>query len=207
MKKCQNLQALVQKFCIIAAQNYGKKYQIPILVKSTFKADDKGTLVSNKKHLEGLTISGVTRQDNITRIMIKSKNIKIGRTYKVFELLAKENINVDIIVKAYGEHKQKDIVFTIDTKYLEKTLEILNKNFENLEIEKIDYCNNLSKISIVGIGIKNNPAVAARLFKVLYENNINMHMVSTSEIKISILVNEKEANLAMQKIHDEFINK
>ncbi len=139
--------------------------------------------------------------------MIKSKNIKIGRTYKVFELLAKENINVDIIVKAYGEHKQKDIVFTIDTKYLEKTLEILNKNFENLEIEKIDYCNNLSKISIVGIGIKNNPAVAARLFKVLYENNINMHMVSTSEIKISILVNEKEANLAMQKIHDEFINK
>ena len=74
-----------------------------------------------------------------------------------------------------------------------------------LNVEEINSCSNLSKISIVGIGIKNNPGIAARLFKVLYENNINMHMVSTSEIKISVLVNEKEAELAMQKIHDEFI--
>lgn len=183
----------------------GKKHEIPIYVKSTFEMNDKGTLVCNKPKMETLTISGVTREDNVTRIIIESQNTKIGRTYKVFDLLAKENINVDIIVKAFGEHKQKDIAFTIDTKYLEQTLEILDRNQKDLEIKNINYCRELSKISLVGIGIKNNPGVAARLFRVLYENNINMHMVSTSEIKISILVNTKEADLAMKKIHDEFI--
>lgn len=175
-------------------------------MKSTFEKESRGTLVSNTQDLESLTISGVTREDNVTRIVIKSANTKIGRTYQVFELLAKENINVDIIVKAFGEHKQKDIAFTVSSKYLEKTLEILNKNLKEIDAKQINHCSNLSKISIVGIGIKNNPGVAARLFRVLYENNINMHMVSTSEIKISVLVNEKEADLAMQKIHDEFIH-
>ena len=185
--------------------NCGKKYNVPIYVKSTFEEESKGTLVCDKEQLESLTISGVTKEDNITRIIIESIDTKIGRTYQVFEILAKENINVDIIVKAFGEHKQKDIAFTINTKYLEKTIEILNKNKEKLGIKEVNYCNNLSKISIVGIGIKSNVGVAARLFKVLYENNINIHMVSTSEIKISVLVNEKESNLALQKIHDEFI--
>ena len=186
---------------------YGKKYEIPIYVKSTFESESKGTLVCNRPKLEDLNISGVTKEENITRIVIESTDAKIGRTYQVFELLAKENINVDTIVKAFGEHKQKDIVFTISTNYLERTLEILEKNKDKLGIKNVNYCSNLTKISIVGIGIKSSSGVAARLFKVLYENNINMHMVSTSEIKISILVNEKEANLSMQKIHDEFIGK
>ena len=174
-------------------------------MKSTFEKESRGSLVSHTQDIESFTISGVTKEDNIARIVIKSTNTKIGRIYQVFDLLAKENINVDIIVKAFGEHKQRDIAFSIDSKYLERALDILNKNKKELDVEEINSCSNLSKISIVGIGIKNNPGIAARLFKVLYENNINMHMVSTSEIKISVLVNEKEAELAIQKIHDEFI--
>lgn len=125
--------------------------------------------------------------------------------YQAFSLLAQNNINVDIIVQSFGEHIQKDISFTVKKQDLSKTVELLNQNLENLNAKEIKYCENLSKISIVGVGIVNNPGVAARLFEVLYKNNINIHMISTSEIKISVLVNKKEANLALNKIHEEFI--
>ncbi len=185
----------------------GKKYEIPIYVKSTFENESRGTKVVNKNGMEDLTISGVAKESDVARITIISTDTKIGRTYEVFKLLAENNINVDIIVQAFGEHIEKNISFTVKKQDLDKTTELLNNNLEELNAKEVKYCDNLAKISIVGVGITNNPGVAARLFEVLYKNNINMQMISTSEIKISILVNKQEADLALKKIHEEFINK
>lgn len=182
----------------------GKNYEVPIYVKSTFEKDTRGTKVVDKKDLESLYITGVAKDDNITRITIIGLENKIGRTYKVFKLLSENKINVDTIVQSGGEHAIKDISFTVKNTETKKTLKVLNENLIELGAREIVHCDKLSKISIVGVGIVNNPGVAAKVFEALYENNINMHMVSTSEIKISVLVNKKEANLALKAIHDKF---
>lgn len=182
----------------------GQKYNVPIYVKSTFEEKSKGTLVTNLNQLEDLFISGVTKDDNVSRITIVGIENKIGRTYKVFKLLAQNNINVDVIVQSFGEHITKDLAFTIKTADLDRTLEILNNHLEEINAKEILHCEKLSKISIVGVGITNKPGVAADMFEALYENNINMHMISTSEIKISVLVNANESDLALKAIHDKF---
>lgn len=183
----------------------GKKYDIPIYVKSTFEEESRGTLVTSNDSMENLCISGVAKEDHIARITLVGKTNKIGRIYKVFSLLAKHNINVDIIVQAFGEHIAKDISFTVKESDLEETLDILHEHASEFDIEEIKSSKGMSKVSIVGIGIANNPGVAATLFEVLYENNINMHMISTSEIKISVLVNSNVAEMALNAIHDKFI--
>lgn len=183
----------------------GKKYSVPIYVKSTFEKSSRGTLVTNNKEaLEDLLINGVTKDDYISRITIVGLENKIGRTYKLFKVLSENHINVDIIVQSFGEHITKDIAFTVKMNDLEKTLEVLEANKEALHSEAILHSENLSKVSIIGVGIANKPGIAASMFEALYENNINMHMVTTSEIKISVLVNAKEADLAVSAIHDKF---
>lgn len=183
----------------------GKKYNIPIYIKSTFEKESRGTLVATKDCLEDLCISGVAKEDKIARITLIGKNNKIGRIYKVFKLLADNDINVDVIVQAFGEHISKDMSFTIKEKDLELALKIINEKADEFDIKEIKSCTGLSKVSIVGVGIANNPGVAANLFETLYENNINMHMISTSEIKISVLVNSNVAESALNAIHDKFI--
>lgn len=183
----------------------GKKYNIPICVKSTFEKESSGTLVSNSDEFEKLSIKGIALEDDTARITLIGKENKIGRIYNVFKLLAAYDINFDIIVQSFGEHINKDISFTIKKKDLNIALELLNSKATELEIQEIKTSTDLSKISIVGIGILSNPNVIADLFEVLYENNINMHMITTSEIKISVLVNKNVAETAINKIHEKFI--
>lgn len=183
----------------------GKKFNIPIYVKSTFEKESRGTLVTSKDCMEDLCISGVAKEDNIARITLVGKTNKIGRIYKVFKLLADNDIKVDIIVQAFGEHISKDISFTVNEKDLDLALNILNENAKSFDIEEIKSWTGMSKVSIIGIGISNNPNVAATLFETLYENNINMHMISTSEIRISVLVNTNVSETALNAIHEKFI--
>ena len=183
----------------------GQKYNVPIYVKSTFEKDSIGTLVSNK-NLEDLVISGVTKDDYISRITIVGLENKIGKTYELFKLLSNNYINVDVIVQSFGEYITKDIAFTVKMNDLNKTLKVLNENKEMIGAKDILHTENLTKVSIIGVGIANKPGVAAGMFEALYENNINMHMISTSEIKISVLVNSNEADLAVRAIHNKFID-
>ena len=182
----------------------GKKYNVPIYVKSTFEKINKGSLVSNNKSLEDLEINGVAKDDNISRITVIGLENKIGKTYELFNVLAENNINVDIIVQAFGETFSKNITFTVNTSDLTKTLKVLEENKGKLNYQDINHNENLSKVSIIGVGIANKPGVAAKMFEALYEKNINMHMVTTSEIKISVLVNIEEANLAVNAIYKKF---
>lgn len=183
----------------------GKKYNIPIAVKSTFEKDSVGTLVTNKDYMEDLCIRGIAKEDDIVRITLIGKNNKIGRIYKVFSILAENDICVDMITQSFGEHICKDISFAIKEENLSQVLEIFNNYADELDINEIQNNKGYSKVSIVGIGIANNPNVAATLFETLYQNNINMHMISTSETKISVLVNTTMAENAFKAIHSKFI--
>ena len=182
----------------------GKKYNVPIYVKSTFEKINKGSLVSSQKSLEDLVINGVAKDDNISRITVVGIENKIGKTYELFKTLAENNINVDIIVQAFGETFSKNITFSVNTVDLPKTLKVLEENKEKLNFQSVTHNENLSKVSIIGVGIANKPGVAAKMFEALYEKNINMHMVTTSEIKISVLVDIEEANLAVNAIYKKF---
>ncbi len=182
----------------------GKKYNVPIFVKSTFEKNNIGTLISNEKPLEDLVINGVAKDDNISRITIVGLENKIGKTYELFKLLAENNINIDIIVQAFGETFIKNITFTVKMTDLNRTLKILNANKDKLNCKEIIHAENLSKVSIVGVGIANKPGVASKMFEALCEKNINMHMISTSEIKISVLVDIEDAPNAVNTIHEKF---
>ena len=182
----------------------GKKFDIPIVVKDTSLDESSGTIVKNSDFLENMEISGIAKDDNISRISVIGLDNKIGKTYKVFDLLAKNNINVDTIVQSFGENIIKNLSFTIKTTDLSKTLEILENNKEYLTAQEIIHFDHLSKVSIVGIGMTNRTGVAAKMFEALYEQNINMHLISTSEIKVSVLVNQDEADSAVKAIHDKF---
>ena len=182
-----------------------EKYNVPLYVKSTFERNSQGTLVTHKKPLEDLIISGVTKDDYISRITIIGLENKIGITYKLFKILADNLINVDVIVQSVGETTSKDLAFTVKMNDLQKTLDVLESNKEVLKFSDILHSENLSKVSIVGVGISNKPGVAADMFEALFECNINMHMISTSEIKISVLVDSDDANAAVKAIHKKFL--
>lgn len=184
----------------------GKKYNLPIIVKSTFEKQSDGTIVTDS-YMEDLTISGVTKDDHIARISVMGLENKIGRTYNVFKLLADNDINVDVIVQSFGENVNKNLSFSIKTSDLEDAVKILNDHINEIGAREIRYFDNLSKISIIGVGIANKTGVAADMFEALYENNINMHMISTSEIKISVLVDREDSNKAVNAIHKKFYDK
>ena len=183
----------------------GKKYNVPIYVKSTFEKDSVGTLISEQGSVENLVITGVAKDDNISKITIVGMENKIGKTAELFRMLATANISVDVILQSVGENVSKDITFTINTSDLSKTVKLLEENKNILNAKEILHSEDLSKVSIIGLGIANKPGVAADVFEALYEENVNMHLVTTSEIRISVLVNTQDATRAVNAIHKKFI--
>lgn len=124
--------------------------------------------------------------------------------FKIFHTLAKNNINVDIILQSVGREGSKDISFTVSQEDLKPALAILEEYQEPMTIREIKWEDTVAKISIVGAGMMSNPGVAAKLFESLYNNGININMISTSEIRITVLIDEKEIDKAMQAVHDGF---
>ncbi len=182
----------------------GKKFDIPIVVKDTAKEESEGTIVENSKFLENMEISGIAKDDNISRVTVMGLENKIGKTYKVFNLLAEHKINVDTIVQSFGESINKNLSFTIKTSDVPETVKVLEDNLDYISAKEINSFDNLSKVSIVGIGMTNRTGIASKMFEALYEQNINMHLISTSEIKVTVLVNQNEADNAVKAIHDKF---
>jgi len=186
----------------------GNNFNIPIIVKSTFKEESRGTIVKYEKDLEDLYITGIARMNDVSRITLLGIDNKLVATYEIFKLLSENDINVDIIVQQslYGDTNTKsNISFSVFTKDANKAIKLLEQNSDKIKVEQIVHLDNLAKISVVGVGMANSPGVASKMFEALSDNGINMHMISTSEIKISVLVSQKKADLAMKVVHDAFI--
>ncbi len=181
-----------------------KKYNVIVEVLSSL-TNAPGTLVKESVKMEKMLVRGVTKDVNVARISIIGVPNVPGIAYKIFGKLAAEHINVDIILQSVGRNDTKDITFTVSGDNCEKALEVLN-SLELTSGLKIEYDNeNVAKVSAVGAGMETHPGVAATMFKALFEADINIQMISTSEIKISVLIDKKDADAAVAAIHDAFI--
>jgi aspartate kinase len=154
--------------------------------------------------MEDTKISGVAKDSDIARIALIGLKDEPGTAFKIFRVLAKSNINVDIILQSVGGDDTKEISFTVAKADMDAAVQALNENKAVLGFKDIDVSDKFCKISIVGAGMIKSPGIAARMFEALYEANVNIHMISTSEIKISVLIDVEHAEMAMQSIHKKF---
>ena len=181
-----------------------KKYGVKLEVKSSFEKID-GTIVKEAVSVEKMLIRGVARDNDVARIALVGLEDKPGIAFKVFSLLAKHSINVDVILQSIGREGKKDISFTVTKSHMQEAIDLLEAEKDTLCYEEITHREDISKVSIVGAGMVNNPGVAAKMFEALYDAGINIHMISTSETKISVLINVNNAEKAVQAIHDKFL--
>ena len=182
-----------------------KKYNVDLEVVSSFTRNE-GTKVKEGSNMEKMNVSGVARDNNCARIAIINLPDEPGVAFRTFALLAKYKINVDIILQSVGQDHKKSITFTIPQSSVEETERILRENKDQLGFEDISVNTAVAKVSIVGAGMASNSGVAAKMFEALASVCINIRMISTSEIKISVLINEEDSEKTVKAIHDKFFN-
>ena len=181
-----------------------KKYQVNLEVLSSFERKPGTKVKEVAKNMEKTQISGVATDKNVARLALVGVEDRPGIAYKVFSLLGQKNINVDIIVQSIGRQGTQDISFTVRRSDVDQAVALLQEHKESLPFDHIDVDQSVVKVSIVGAGMVDNAGVAAKMFGALYDADINIHMISTSEIKVSVLLDESDAKLAVQAIHDKF---
>ena len=181
-----------------------KKYAVQLVVRSSLN-ESEGTIVKGVgKKMERMLISGVALDREADRISVIGIADVPGSAFKLFHTLAKNNINVDIIIQSVGRDGTKDISFTVSHNNLNEAVELLNSCKDQLGFDHIEYNCDVVKLSVVGSGMMSHPGVAAKMFECLYNENININMIATSEIRITVLIPEKDALRAMNAVHDAF---
>lgn len=181
-----------------------KKYGVQLVVRSSLN-ESEGTIVKGVgKKMERMLISGVALDREADRISVIGIADVPGSAFKLFHTLAKNNINVDIIIQSVGRDGTKDISFTVSHNNLNDAVELLNSCKEQLGFDHIEYNCDVVKLSVVGSGMMSHPGVAAKMFECLYNENVNINMIATSEIRITVLIPEKDALRAMNAVHDAF---
>ncbi|MBM6869736.1 aspartate kinase [Pseudoflavonifractor phocaeensis] len=183
-----------------------KRYNINLEVLSSFSGQS-GTIVKEvTKTMEKPYVSGVAKDKDIARLAVVGLMDEPGIAFKIFSILARERINVDIILQSIGRGGTKDISFTVRHSDMERAKELLEERQSSIGFDHVDVVDDIAKVSIVGAGMVNNPGVASQMFEALYNAGININMISTSEIKVSVLVNKEDADRAVQAIHARFFS-
>lgn len=181
-----------------------KKYDVPLVVRSSL-TDAEGTVVKGENKVEKRLISGVAVDNNPARIALMGVPDEPGIAFKIFNILANDGISVDIILQSVGRDGTKDISFTVDENNLQEALRVLEANSKKLPTDHIETEEHIAKVSVVGAGMMTDPGVAAKMFGALYDNSINIKMISTSENRITVIVDEEDAKVAARAVHDAFI--
>ena len=180
-----------------------KKLNVNLVSRSSFTPEIEGTLITKEENImEKPIVSGIALDRNQIRVGMYGVTDRPGIASAIFTSLADANINVDMIVQTVGADDKTNLDFTVPTTDLEKTKTVMTK-FED-ETEKIDYKEDICKVSIVGVGMKSHTGVASKAFEALANENINIRIISTSEIKISMIIEEKYAELAVRALHDAY---
>ena len=180
-----------------------KKYGVKLVVLSSLTRAE-GTIVKEETKVERTRISGVAADASVARISVLGVENKPGITFRVFNLLAKNHINVDIIIQSVTEPGKKDISFTVAKTDLSDTMDLLRENRESLTAREIVSEEGVAKLSVIGAGMCSNPGVAAKMFEALYSADVNTEMIATSEIRITALIDERDVKRAMRAVHDAF---
>ncbi|KUR62115.1 aspartate kinase [Bacillus safensis] len=186
------------------AVEFAKNYQVPLEVRSSIE-NESGTLIEEESSMEqNLVVRGIAFEDQITRVTVCGLSSGLTTLSTIFTTLAKQNINVDIIIQSVTSTNQTSISFSVKTDDLSKTVEVLEEYKGALGYEQIETESKLAKVSIVGSGMVSNPGVAAEMFAVLAQKDIQVKMVSTSEIKVSTVVGRDDMVKAVEALHDAF---
>ncbi len=178
-----------------------KKFGVQLVVRSSLNFSE-GTIVKEDTGMEKMLVSGVAADADSARVAVVGLEDTPGVAFKLFNLLAKNDINIDMILQSVGRHGTKDITFTCSDENADRAEEIIKNNIG--KFESIDVNKNVAKVSIVGAGMQSNAGVAAKMFEALYDENINIRMISTSEIRVTVLIDEQYTERAMNAIHDKF---
>lgn len=178
-----------------------KKFGVQLVVRSSLNFSE-GTIVKEDTGMEKMLVSGVAADADSARVAVVGLEDTPGVAFRLFNLLAKNDINIDMILQSVGRHGTKDITFTCSDENADRAEEIIKNNIG--KYESIDVNKNVAKVSIVGAGMQSNAGVAAKMFEALYDENINIRMISTSEIRVTVLIDEQYTERAMNAIHDKF---
>lgn len=182
-----------------------KKYNIELEVLSSM-TKASGTIVKEKTKMEKMLISGVAKDTDVARISVMGVPNIPGLAFKMFSKLSAKDINVDIILQSIGHDGKKDISFTVAKNRGEEAVALMKEYTENLGAEEILYDDKVAKISIVGAGMESHAGVATKMFEALYDAQVNIQMISTSEIKVSVLIDSSDADKAVSAIHSKFFD-
>ena len=183
-----------------------KKYNVKLSVRSSLN-DHEGTYVKEVQQVEKMLVRGVTRDNDCARVALCGVEDTPGKAFQVFQMLAKHGVIVDLIIQSIGNGVKKDIAFTVTEEDLDRVLQLLEEHNNIIKADTIKSTKDVSKVSIVGAGMVTNSGVAAKMFEALSDAHININMIATSEIKISVLVDRADAERAVVAIHDKFMLK
>lgn len=181
-----------------------KKYGVQLVVRSSLNTNE-GTVVKEEVNMEKMLVSGVACDKNTARIAVIGLEDQPGVAFKLFNHLANHNINVDIILQSVGRDGTKDISFTVAADAADEAVEIIERHRAgSLKCHEVDVEKNVAKVSVVGAGMMTNAGVAAKMFEALYDCGVNIKQISTSEIRVTVLIDEKYVDVAMNAVHDAF---
>ena len=180
-----------------------KRYGVQLVVRSSLNYAE-GTVVKEETKMEKMIVSGVASDLNTARISVIGVKDEPGIAFKLFNYLAAKNINIDIILQSVARDGRRDIAFTVPKTELHEALAIIEEHKDAFTANSFKYDEHVAKVSIIGAGMTSNPGVAAKMFEALYGANINFQMISTSEIRITVLIDENDVTRAMRAIHDKF---
>ena len=181
-----------------------RKNNMKLVVRSSFELDHPGTIIKEVKPMEKAQVRGVTLDDNIARVTVSSVPDKPGIAYKMFSALAAQNVHIDMIIQNLNHDDQNDISFTIPKDELDNVKPTIDAFIKEVNAKELLVRTDVAKLSIVGTGITSDATIASGLFGALYQLGINIEMISTSEIKISCIIDEKQASEALAEIHKFF---
>lgn len=196
--------SLGAKVLQIRSVEFAAKYKVNLVVRSSFNEEEGTLVVSEEKHMEEIVVSGVTLDESDAKVAIRNVPDVPGISMQVFGPIAEANINVDMIIQNTGDDGRADLSFTVPKQDLKKSEVIIESLKGKLGFTRIDTDQNIAKVSIVGLGMRSHAGVAAKAFKLLADNSINIDMISTSEIKISVVVGQEDGRRAVQVLHDGF---
>ena len=181
-----------------------KKFQVPLMVRSSFHEGDGTIIVKESEIMEQVVVSGVTSNKDQAKISLIGIEDRPGVAAEIFNIVAEQNINIDMIIQNVGRDGTTDLSFTVPEKDLSKTVKVIQELNDQIKIATLETDSDISKVSVVGIGMVSHVGIASKMFSALAEQNINIQMISTSEIKISCVIDQTQTDKAVEVIHDSF---
>ena len=198
------MSGLGSKVLQLRSVEFASKYNVPVRVLHAHKKGSGTLIKKEEKKMEGALISGIAFTKDEAEVMIKGVKDQPGVAAKILGPIGAASIEIDMIVQNVGSNGLADFTFTVSRNTLKKALQVIDKNKKTMMYESVTSKSNIVKVSIVGVGMRSHAGIASKMFKCLAKNKVNIRMISTSEIKISVVIDQKNLELAVKALHNEF---